>query len=77
MLGKASNLVGMDAAARHTNPALTQTVHVSKRVGGTRAADAVDSLIGPPFTYRNESECAGFVWCRRLPHFIRSAVFRD
>lgn len=36
----------------HTNPALTQTVYMSKTVGGTRAADAVDSLLGPPFTYR-------------------------
>lgn len=36
----------------HTNPALTQTVYMSKTVGGTRAADAVDSLLGPPFTHR-------------------------
>lgn len=29
----------------HTNPALTQTVYMSKTVGGTRAADAVDSIL--------------------------------
>ncbi len=29
----------------HTNPALTQTVYMSKTVGGTRAADAIDSVL--------------------------------
>lgn len=29
----------------HTNPALTQTVYMSKTVGGTRAADAVDGVL--------------------------------
>ncbi len=29
----------------HTNPALTQTVYMSKTVGGSRAADAVDSIL--------------------------------
>lgn len=29
----------------HTNPALTQTVYMSKTVGGTRAADAIDNAL--------------------------------
>lgn len=29
----------------HTNPALTQTVYMSKTVGGTRAADAIDAAL--------------------------------